>query len=83
VFAYRLREIRYWKKTKTWKDLAFTRGAELAHLGSGENIAAIVPEPEVKYVGTDDDIDIEGIAGMDFIEDEEDTQFEDGCIIVP
>jgi hypothetical protein len=83
VFAYRLREIRYWKKTKIWKDHAYTRGAELANLDSGESIATIVPEPEVKYVGTEDEIEVEGIAGMDFIEDEEDTRSEDGCIIVP
>jgi hypothetical protein len=53
-----------------------------AHLDNRESIATIVPEPEMKYVGTEDEIEIEGIAGMDFIEDEEDTRIEDGCVIV-
>lgn len=81
VFAYRLREVRYFKKTKSAKDFDYTKDADL-HDISTNKITPLPVVPETKYIGSVDEIEIDGIAGVDFEEDEHDTEIVDGCIIV-
>ena len=70
VFAYRLREIRYFKKDNSATDTDFTKGAELHCLDDDRN-TFVQPDPkEQNYLGTVDEIDIDGIVGEDFEEDE-------------
>lgn len=82
VFAYRLREIRYSKKSVLHQNWPFIRGADLHEL---HNVTpkgiAVVADPET-FLGTEDEIDIDGISGVDFEEDEDDLQFVDGCFLI-
>jgi hypothetical protein len=82
VFAYRLREVRYFKKDNSTTDMEFTKGATLHDL-DGSRYASVSPSvTDTSYLGNDDEIEIDGIAGEDFEEDEEDTVIVDGCIMV-
>jgi hypothetical protein len=82
VFAYRLREIRYFKKTKSTRDLEFARGADLHDLHGGTSIRHYTSS-ETIYLGTPDEIEIDGISGRDYEEDEDDSNIIGGCVIVP
>jgi len=83
VFAYRLREIRYSKKAVLYQSRPFIRGADLHELHNIINPEgnAVVAGPQ-KFLGTEDEIDIDGISGVDFEEDEDDSQFVDGCFLI-
>lgn len=79
VFAYRLREVRYFKKDGSITDLQFTKGAQL------HNLYAEAPEvcfKEARYYGEQNEIDVEGIVGEDYEEEKFDTVLIDGCIMV-
>ena len=81
VFAYRLREVRYYKSS--FSDFDFTKGAELHCLYttvSSISVRPVVKEPT--YVGKEDEVDIDGLFKSDFEEDEIDTRVVDGCIMV-
>jgi len=84
VFAYRLREIRYFKKSSLIKNTEFTKGAELHDLHSTSVGPTLTPAAQMtaSYLGTPDDIDIDGIAGFDFEEDEDDSMIIDDCTMV-
>jgi len=86
VFAYRLREIRYFKNTKSIKDVEFTKGAELHDLHattmskSSLHMSPAAGEPA--YRGAVDEIIIDGITEGDFEEDKDDSMIVDGCVMV-
>jgi hypothetical protein len=74
VFAYRLREVRYSKKDTVTRDIEFTKGADL-HSLYGNNFRHLRGSfKEATYLGTGDEIDIDGIFGEDF----EDDDFDEG-----
>jgi hypothetical protein len=77
VFAYRLREIRYFKKDGTITDVNFTKGAQLHSLYS--TLELVVGEKEVKYCGCMDEIDVEEMASEDYEDDDVDSN---GCVMV-
>jgi len=70
VFAYRLREIRYFKKDNSTTDTDFTKGAELHCLDESSDAVIQPARKEPTYLGTVDEIDIDGIVGEDFEEDD-------------
>lgn len=82
VFAYRLREIRYSKKTKVANDRDFAKSADLHGLNDRRVIQRTAVTEERNFLGTIDEIEVEGLAGLDFEEDQEDTRIIDGCVIV-
>ena len=82
VFAYRLREVRYYKKNNSTTDVEFTKGAELHDLYGNNHV---LMQPDVKeevYLGTQDEIRIDGLFREDSDEGEHDTVIIDGCIMV-
>ena len=84
VFAYRLREIRYYKKTNSIRDAEFIKGAELHDLHAKSVIPTLPPAGEMitPYLGTPEEIDIDDIAGLDFEEDEDDSMIVEDCIMI-
>ena len=84
VFAYRLREIRYFKKNDLIRDSVFTKGAELHDLHAKSVIPTLTLAGDTiaPYLGTPNEIDIDNIAGSDFEEDEDDSMIVDGCVMV-
>ena len=82
VFAYRLREVRYSKKDNVTTDVEFTKGADLHSLYGNSFHLSRNSFKEVKYLGTGDEIDIDGIFGEDFHDDIPNTSIIDGCIMV-
>lgn len=82
VFAYRLREVRYYKKDNTIKDTEFTKGAQLHALYGNSNFGGQPIIQDESYEGTEEEIDVDGIFGEDFEEDEHDTRRVGGYIVV-
>lgn len=82
VFAYRLREVRYFKKDDFIKDMEFVKGAELHGLYGNIRLSAQPSTKEVTYIGTEDEIDVDGIVGEDFEDDETDTIAVEGCFMI-
>lgn len=83
VFAYRLREVRYFKKDNSITDVEFTKGAELHDLnGKVGHVALQARFKDKTYLGTEDEIDVDGIVGEDYEEDEYDAMIVDGCIMI-
>jgi len=81
VFAYRLRKIRYFRKTRI-KNSIFTRGAELHDL-HGRASPQQTPDKQLLSDGGDEVIVIKGIADEDFAADEDDgIKYVDGCYLV-
>ena len=60
VFAYRLREVRYFKKDNSTKDTEFTKGATLHDLYGSRYVTPCI-QKDTMYLGTEDEIDIDGI----------------------
>jgi hypothetical protein len=81
VFAYRLREIRHSKKTDLAKDVEYTKNADLHDL-HGKNVIHHSIAREPTYIGTVDEIELEGISVADFEEDRDNTTIVDGCVMV-
>jgi hypothetical protein len=79
VFAYRLREIRYFTKDNSIRQFDYTQGADLHGRQEPVYIASKVDE---KYVGIPEEIDVDGIAGEDFEENTKDAKIIDGCVMV-
>jgi hypothetical protein len=82
VFAYRLREIRYFKKSKRTQDISYIKDADLLHDIRSNKVSPRPVIPETKYIGSADEIEIDGIAGVDLREEVENADIVDGCIIV-
>jgi hypothetical protein len=82
VFAYRLREIRYNKRKVLKKNSEFTKGADLHSLDGGNNAPVYQTVSAENYIGVPDEIDLDGIAGADYEEDEEDSKIFDCCMMV-
>ena len=53
---------------------------ELHNIINPEGNAVVAGPP--KFLGTEDEIDVDGISGVDFAEDEDDSQFVDGCFLI-
>ena len=66
VFAYRLREVRYFKKDNSTRDIDFTKGAELHDLYGHSYVPSQAGVDEETYFGTEDEIDVDGIFGEGF-----------------
>jgi len=83
VFAYRLQEIRYFKKNGFIENYSFTRGADLHDLDNHDSQDRDA-ECDVleKYQGVKDEIEVEGISGYDFEDNEDDSVLVDGCIML-
>jgi hypothetical protein len=78
VFAYRLREIRYFPADKTARQFNFTRGADLHDnevLISTEIVATALEEV---YIGRKEEIVLEGIDDEDF---DDGIEIIDGCVL--
>lgn len=82
VFAYRLREIRYSKNRDSIDHSEFEKGAELHDLHNHklQNVISEDTNSE-EFRGVEDEIKVEGMAGVDF-DDDEDALSVDGCILV-
>ena len=81
VFAYRLREIRYSKKRGFIDHQEFTKGADLHELHGPKKATSIELLPSALAIRIDD-IEIDGLSGADFEEDEDDSMLLDGCVVV-
>jgi hypothetical protein len=83
VFAYRLREIRYFKRDGSTRQTEYTKGAVLHGLDSDISLVAEqTGDHEPNFLGVEDEIEIQGLAGEDFAEDEDDSMIIDGFIMV-
>jgi hypothetical protein len=73
-------EIRYSKKSGSFDHPEFVKGAEIHHdlHSPSQQQLAVTTDPE-QVIGNGDGIDIDGILGVDFEEDEDDTRLVDGC----
>jgi hypothetical protein len=81
VFAYRLREIRYAKKSSRVDHREYTKHADLHDL---QHRSAYIPPKTVpkEFMGREDEIEIEGMSGEDYVEDEDDSMLLGECIIL-
>lgn len=82
VFAYRLREVRYFKAHGLTTDTEYTKGAELHDLHTPRNYSSSPGLQEPNYSGVEDEIEIEGLACEDYEEDDFDSEVLDNCILV-
>ena len=82
VFAYRLREIRYFKKDSSTRDTEFTKGADLHHRHGKTRVEVRPAVEDGPYLGTAEEIEIAGMDVKDFEEDEDDSMVVDGCVMV-
>ena len=60
----------------------FTKGADLHDLHGRHIPVSIKPPTSTVVVGIEDEIEIDGISGADFEEDEDDSMIIDGCVVV-
>ena len=82
VFAYRLREIRYSKKSGFIDNNEHTKGADLHHVHSHKLSNTNLNRTDSKeFLGIEDEIEIDGISGVDLDEDK-DSKVVDGCVMV-
>jgi hypothetical protein len=73
VFAYRLREIRYSKKSSHIEHREYTKHADLHDLHNrSTSLLHSKPVPK-EFLGHEDEIDIDGISAEDYVEDEDES----------
>ena len=82
VFAYRLREVRYFKADGLTTDTEYTKGAELHDLNTPRNYSPSPGLQEPTYSGVEDEIEIEGLACEDYEEDDFGSEVLDNCILI-
>ena len=82
VFAYRLREVRYFKAHGLTTDTEYTKGAELHDLHGFRNHSPDAPLKEPTYLGVEDEIEVEGLFLEDYEEDDFDSEVLDDCILI-
>jgi hypothetical protein len=82
VFAYRLREVRYFKKSNFIENLEYTKGADLHDLYGKSRVIEHFTDENVTYQGADEEIEIDGIFEEDFEENEHDTLIVDGSFMI-
>jgi hypothetical protein len=82
VFAYRIREVRYFKKGDTVAASDYTKGAELHGLYATSRVVEPCADKNVTYEGADYEIDIDGVSEEDFEENESDTTIVDDCFMI-
>jgi hypothetical protein len=82
VFAYRLREVRYFKAQGLTTDTEYIKGAELHDLHAVRNYSRNVRLQEPIYTGVEDEIEIEGLALEDYEEDDFGSEVLDNCLLI-